>query len=328
MDLFLLIDCGLSRVRHGELTDPSRCFSVGHVIPIRNTPLDYLQRSILSVKTSMREAQADWNPRYVVVVDDASESSLSTAYRTICSDFSVTFIRVDSWIGIGGARWRGVLYLSTLNVSHVMFVDSDDELLPDGVHQKVKSAQDDTIVAGPYEISGRYAESYLAETKELIVLASLLGVHKSNPALYVNIVGHGALIPLNVLCEEDFPARVYSGEFVTLWAQLLFSGRAKLIHIDGPPAYRYEVRKDGNYSRDVQRHRMGVSAALAEMRRKYLFEKTSYEFVAPGGRLPSLYAPRIAERWLLPDWCELSKGGSWMITERYRSLGPVVDRSK
>ncbi len=263
----------------------------------------------------MNGTAANWLPGNAVVVDDASDPNLSLRYERICRQHAATYLRSGSWNGIGGARGLGVAHLSSAGVSHVVFVDADDELLPIGMRAKVAAASDDMVVAGPYEIVGRYAEPYVADTSGLVALANRLGAHPANPVLYTNIVGHGAVVPLAGLHETDFPTRCYSGEFVTLWGQVLLSGRMGVIHADGPPAYRYEVRPEGNYSRDVRRHRAGVCAAFSAIRRMHFREETEYGYVASGGRRPSLYAPVVAGRRLLPEWCTAGAGRPWTFTD-------------
>lgn len=282
-------------------------------MPIRNTPVRYLEDCLTSVEPSLHGVPVGWAASSVIVVDDVSDETLAAQYRTVCRRHGVSYLRLSRWLGIGGARWAGVARLATFGVTHVVFLDADDELLPLGMRKLLSVVRDDAVVVAPYQVAGRYAEPYVVDAEAVVDLLRQVGPRAISPLLHMNVVGHGAVVPIAPLGSADFPIRRYSGEFVTLWGRTILSGRLKVVRVDGPASYRYFVRSAGNYLRDVARHRRGVGDAFAALRSEYLGESLEYRFVAAGGRLPSLYAPFVDGGWRLPSWCAVV-GSRWMLT--------------
>lgn len=283
---------------------------VGVVVPVRNARPDDLRRCLGSVSRAI--ARASDVPVAVVVSDDSSEASLAVEYLRLALAHGTGYVRSAVWGGVGGGRNLGLAHIRS-SVTHVIFVDADDEIDEACLASLAGAAAADSIATALCCITGWG----LPYTPPKAVLLRLLQAHhglRSSPLLYMNVIGQPALLPVEALdAVGGYVERRYSGEHVDLWGRLLLGGVIRRISLVPKVLYRYHSTPQGNYRRDARRHRIGVAWALGELARRYFNEPSEYRWMAAGRPLPSLYAPAGPNDTVnLPAWAALD-GNRWSL---------------
>lgn len=99
---------------------------ISFIVPVYNTPLEDLRRCVESI------LQIEKFPIELIVVDDGSREEKNTEYNRLFEMFSdnrVKFLRQKNG-GVSSARNTG---MNAASGKYVMFVDSDDIILPDAL---------------------------------------------------------------------------------------------------------------------------------------------------------------------------------------------------
>jgi len=183
-----------------------------------------------------------------LIIDDAGNDQSIHLAKEYISNYSgaVSFriIHHNCNLGLGAARNTGLLHASG---DYILFVDSDDLLLPDALANLVGALSEDTdLVIAPYcksddpdnEIGSINQEAdivispfhdYVHNTTETIDDRSFYVTAWGKLIKRTFVMNHGFLFPEGVIYED------------MLWSFMLFSS-AKTVKKIGSPAYYYRIR--------------------------------------------------------------------------------------
>jgi len=287
--------------------------SLSIVIPVRNTPIDLLDRCLNSVHVASKNGNCRLN---IIVIDDFSDLNQYKEYMSIIRKKYPSCIhrRLHTWKGSGEARNQGV---KLSDAEYILPVDSDDVLRPDAISVLMDNADPERIAFANHE---KRIEELRKEYEKQLFL-TIYNKEKTgfnNPFLYLNFIGFPAIIPRRVfLAVGGYPKGITSGDHVALWGRIFLNDSdIKMIYID-QVLYEYHIRKQSSSTRDKTLHIKQKSQEFMKLWGSLGKNVNGYITYNGGRSFPTLYVPIFSgTNEHIPRWAKIKSDNTWVIRDQ------------
>ena len=202
---------------------------IGVIVPVYKVE-KYIAECIESIL-----AQTYTNFRLILVDDGTPDEAGKICDEYAKKDQRITVVHQDN-AGVTRARARGVKEAD--NCEFITFVDSDDTITPNALHQLIKAIPDDTDIVISHVAGYKYPNSISIEREEY--LHHLISGHTLSCAPW------GKLFRKTLFTEFvfDIPRKIVYGEDLLMNVRLSFNTNKKIIILDSK-VYNYNINING-----------------------------------------------------------------------------------